>query len=86
MERDKRYQHAQYLIGFMNNYSLVNPDSQEVTICCRENVKIRTYLITLVSVSDFVRKILSESSNYFDEEVSLIVPDLDPDHLETFFR
>jgi hypothetical protein len=31
MEREKKYQHAQYLIGFMNNYSQNNPGMHLLT-------------------------------------------------------
>ncbi len=86
MEGDKRFQHAQYLIGFMNNYSLIQPESQEVTILCRGGVRIRTYVIILASVSEFLRKVLSEFSNFSDEDPSIVVPDLDPNHLNIFSR
>ena len=86
MEEDKKYQHAQYLIGFMNNYCQHHPDSQEVYVSCGK-VRIRTYLIILVSVSEFFRKLMSESDSCQDEDgICLIVPDLDPNHLETFLR
>ena len=86
MESDKRFQHAQYLISFMSNYSLTKPESQEVTIVCRGGVRIRAYVIMLVSVSENLRKVLSEFFPSSDEDLCLVAPDLDPAHLKTFLR
>ena len=86
MEDYKRFQHAQYLIGFMNNYSLLRPDSQEVTISCREHVQVRTYALTLACVSEFLRKILSEIVASQEEDFCIVIPDLDPNHLNIFLR
>jgi hypothetical protein len=83
MERDKRFQHAQYLIGFLHNYGMLEPDSQEVSICCSGSVRIRTYALVLASASQFLRKVLLENA---DEEFCLVLPDLDPDHLDIFLR
>lgn len=84
MEREKKYQHAQYLIGFLNNYSIQNPESQEVVISCGD-VRIRTYSIILASASDFVRKLLLQLGDS-EGDVVIIIPDLDPNSLETFLR
>ena len=86
MESDKRFQHAQYLISFMSNYSLSRPESQEVTIVCRGGVRIRAYVIMLVSASEFLRNILSEFFAFSDEDLCLVAPDLEPEHLRTFLR
>ena len=74
---------------FLKTFVIFFTGSQEVIISCNAGIQISTHLIGLVSISDFVRKILSESSDSLTltaDDALLIIPHLDPNHLEIFLR
>lgn len=80
---EKRLQHAQYILEFLNYSGAKDPQSKDLLVFCGDS-HIRTYPLLLGAVSKFVRELMTDPS--VGEDFCLIVPDLSVSHFETFFR
>jgi len=80
---EKRLQHAQYILGYFNNYDDQHPESKELSVFCSDS-SIQTFPLLLGAASKFLRELLTDPS--LGEDTCIIVPDLSVNHFETFFK